>query len=141
MAMLKPLGIEKGQPFTPDDRQKKILDEGARLGKAMAQTISFSPRLTDVSYYPAQQWKNTLNFNTLQASQQESEHYSQLDERLNYFYLGTWPNEAMNLPYPSNGQRYLEAFKDKDGNWLDGAKPYRLHGECSSQKVLVGYNL
>ena len=33
----------------------------------------------------------------------------------------------MNLPHPSNGQRYLEAFKDRDGNWLDGAKTYRLH--------------
>ena len=66
MAMLKPLGIEKGQPFTPDDRQKTILEEGARLGKAMAQTIAFSPRLADVCYYPTRQWKNTLNFNTLQ---------------------------------------------------------------------------
>jgi hypothetical protein len=36
-------------------------------------------------------------------------------------------HEAMNLPYPSNGQRYLESFKDKDGDWLDGAKTYRLH--------------
>ena len=69
MAMLKPLGIEKDKPFTPDERQKNILEEGARVAKAMAQTISFSPRFADVSYYPAQQWKNTLNFNTLQASQ------------------------------------------------------------------------
>lgn len=126
MAMLKPLGIEKGKPFTPDDRQKKILEEGARLGKAMAQITSFSPRLANVFYYPGRNWTNTMNFNTKQASQQESEYYSELDERLNYFYLGTWPNEAMNLPFPSNGQRYLESFKDKDGNWLDGGKTYRL---------------
>ncbi len=126
MAMLKPLGIEKGKPFAPDDRQKKILEEGARLGKAMAQVTSFSPRLANVFYYPGKYWTNTMNFNTQQASQQESEYYSELDERLNYFYLGTWPNEAMNLPFPSNGQRYLESFKDKDGVWLDGRKNYRL---------------
>ena len=41
----------------------------------------------------------------------------QLDERLHYLYLGTWPAQAMNLPFPSGGQRYLDSFKDKDGNW------------------------
>ena len=41
MAMLAPLGIEKGKPFAPDARQKQILEEGARVGQAMAQTISF----------------------------------------------------------------------------------------------------
>ena len=28
MGMLKPLGIEKGKEFTPDARQKAILDRG-----------------------------------------------------------------------------------------------------------------
>ena len=41
MAMLKPLGIEKSKPFAPDARQKRILEEGARLGHAMTQTTSF----------------------------------------------------------------------------------------------------
>ena len=35
MAMLKPLGIEKGKPFKPDARQRAILEEAARLGDAM----------------------------------------------------------------------------------------------------------
>ncbi len=126
MAMLKPLGIEKDKPFAPDERQKKILEDGARIGRAMAQITSFSPRLANVFYYPGKNWTNTMNFNTQQASQQEAEYYSEFDERLNYFYMGTWPNEAMNLPFPSKGQRYLESFKDKDGVWLDGGKNYRL---------------
>src|SRR5580704_12898562 len=41
MAMLRPLGIEKGQPFKPDERQKKILTEGAFVGEAMAKADSF----------------------------------------------------------------------------------------------------
>ena len=36
--MLKPLGIEKGKPFNPDARQKKILTEAAEVGFLMAQT-------------------------------------------------------------------------------------------------------
>ena len=35
--MLKPLGIEKGKPFQPDERQKKILIEAALVGEAMAK--------------------------------------------------------------------------------------------------------
>jgi hypothetical protein len=27
---------------------------------------------------------------------------------------------------PGVGQVYLDAYKDKDGDWLDGAKTYRL---------------
>ena len=40
---------------------------------------------------------NVIVLNTTQGTQQESEYYAQLDERLNYLYLGTWPAEAMNL--------------------------------------------
>lgn len=127
MAMLKPLGIEKGKPFAPDARQQRILEEGARLGHAMAQATSYDSRLAASPAYPGKHWVNVLVLNTMQKTQQESEYYSQLDERLNYFYLGTWPAEAMNLPFPSKGQRYLESFKDKDGNWLDGSKNYKLH--------------
>jgi hypothetical protein len=127
MAMLKPLGIEKSKPFAPDARQKRILEEGARLGHAMAQATSFDSRLSASPAYPGKHWANVLVLNTMQKTRQESEYYSQLGERLNYLYLGTWPAEAMNLPFPSRGQRYLESFKDKDGNWLDGSKNYELH--------------
>jgi hypothetical protein len=125
MAMLAPLGIEKGKPFAPDARQKRILEEGARLGHAMAQNISFDSRLAASPAY--KHWVNVFAMNTEEKTQQQSEYYTQLDERLNYLYLGTFPAQAMNLPFPSEGQRYLEAFQDKDGNWLDGSKNYKLH--------------
>lgn len=35
MVMLKALGIEKGVPFNPDARQRKILEDGARMGEMM----------------------------------------------------------------------------------------------------------
>ncbi|GAG38296.1 unnamed protein product, partial [marine sediment metagenome] len=37
MAMLKRVGIEKGRPFDPDERQKKLLEEAAFVGEAMAK--------------------------------------------------------------------------------------------------------
>jgi hypothetical protein len=50
MAMLKPLGIEKGKPFNPDDRQKKILTEAALVGEAIAKANTFEKRFEDVYY-------------------------------------------------------------------------------------------
>lgn len=127
LAMLKPLGIEKDKPFEPDERQKKILEEGERVGHAMAQVNSYEPRIADAQVYPGKNWMNVFTMNTTEGKQQEAENYSQLDERLHYLYLGTWPAQAMNLSYPSGGQRYLECFKDKNGNWLTGSKNYKLH--------------
>jgi hypothetical protein len=127
MAMLKPLGIEKGKKFDPTDRQKGILIKGAEFGKMISQTISFNPRMEEATAYEGTQWKHAFTMNTTQGQWQEANHYTQLDERMHYLYLATWPGEFMNYPHPSNGQRYLEAFKDNNGNWLEGSKNYKLH--------------
>ena len=50
MAMLKFLGIEKGKPFNPDERKKKILTEAALVGEAMAKANTFEKRL-DGAYF------------------------------------------------------------------------------------------
>jgi hypothetical protein len=63
MAMLKPLGIEKGKPFAPDARQKRILEEGARLGHAMSQNISFASRLAASPAY--KHWVNVFALNMI----------------------------------------------------------------------------
>ena len=44
MAMLKPLGIEHGKPFAPDERQKRILEEGApRESDGVGQHVRATP--------------------------------------------------------------------------------------------------
>jgi hypothetical protein len=45
LARLRFLGIEKGKPFKPDARQKKILEEGAVVGEAMAKTNTSDKRV------------------------------------------------------------------------------------------------
>ena len=41
MAMVKPLGIEKGKPFQPDVRQAAILEDAAVLADAMARNVMY----------------------------------------------------------------------------------------------------
>ena len=46
VAMLKRVGIEKGKPFNPTPRQKKILEEAAFVGEAMAKANDLAKRNT-----------------------------------------------------------------------------------------------
>ena len=58
MAMLKPLGIEKGKAFNPDKRQTAILTEAVLVGEAMAKANDFlNPRLEDAHYMDASHWE------------------------------------------------------------------------------------
>ena len=57
VAMLKPLGIEKGKPFRPDARQAAILGEAATVGEAMARAMTYAKRQAAAIVYPGRQWK------------------------------------------------------------------------------------
>ena len=124
MAMLKPLGIEKGKPFSPDARQRAILTEAAKVGYAMGKAMLYEggTRIAGANMWPGTHWEWAINFDPTQ----EAENYSQLDERLNWFYGATYMTPAMALKKAGPGSQYVQTFKDKDGAWLDGANSYRL---------------
>jgi hypothetical protein len=124
MAMLRSIGIEKGKPFNPDARQKKILTDAALVGEAMAKANDFDKRQMELSHYDdGVHWHFSLCLDI----NQESEFYTQLDERSAWFYEAVTTSKGMVTTTPGVGSVYLGAYKDKDGNWLDGANTYRLH--------------
>ena len=47
------IGIQKGRPFTPDARMKKILGEAAAVGDATARAVAFHTRQKDAYYFPS----------------------------------------------------------------------------------------
>lgn len=124
MAMLKPLGIEKGKPFQPDERQRAILEDAARLGEATARTILFDAehRFSNATAFAGTHW----NWVVLMDYDQETDTYSQLDERLHYFFGAIYMSPAIGRKDAGPGSTYVQAFKDKDGNRLDGGKSYLL---------------
>jgi hypothetical protein len=77
LAMLKPLGIEKGKPFKPDARQTKLLAEGAVVGEAMATAIDFEKQFSSAHYADGRKWHFSLSLDP----SQRVENYDQLDER------------------------------------------------------------
>jgi hypothetical protein len=122
MAMLKPLGIEKGIPFKPDARQAGILTEAAMVGEAMARANAYQKRFANALIWPDRRWEISLGFEP----GAEPEFVTPLDEYASWFYEAVTAAKAMATKVPGVGQTYLEATKDKDGNWLDGGKTYRL---------------
>src|SRR5262245_3060270 len=50
------LGIEKGKPFIPDDRLKKILIDAAAVGDATARTLTYQSRMKEAHIYPNSAW-------------------------------------------------------------------------------------
>ena len=123
MAMLKPLGIEKGKPFKPTKRQKLILTQATLVGEAMAKANDFAKRMEEAHYIDGLQW----HFATVANPDQRAEYYDQLDERAAWLYEAVTNDPAMHGQKTGKGQVYLGAYKDKDGEWLDGGKNYVLH--------------
>jgi hypothetical protein len=124
MAMLKPLGIESGKPVAPDARQKKILEEAATVGEAMAKTMDFRGRLPGIRYRPDATWEYVIPpwFDV----QQDVGNSTQWDERIALYYSAWGMSNGSVTKIRGIGQVYLSSFVDKGGQPFDGAKSYRL---------------
>ena len=125
MAMVKPLGIEKGKPFEPDERQTSILEAAGALGDAMARNVMYenTQRETDTAAFPGTRWEWVI----LVKPSQETENYSQLDERLQYTYGAIYLSPAIGVMKAGPGANYVQTFRDKNGEHFDGGRSYRLH--------------
>jgi hypothetical protein len=121
-AMLRPLGLEKGKPFKPNARQKRLLTDAALVGEAMAKANSADRRFAGSKYRSGAHWDFALQ---LDADDPDA-FWNLLDERASWFYeaVGAGPAMAPKRPGPSSA--YLSAYKDKAGAWLDGGTSYRL---------------
>ena len=58
--LLASIGIEKGKPFAPDARMKKILTEAAAVGQATARALAYRTRLEEAQLYPDSAWETAF---------------------------------------------------------------------------------
>ncbi|MNF59255.1 hypothetical protein D3C84_408400 [compost metagenome] len=124
MSWLRNLGIEKGKPFNPDERQKKILIAAAEKGQQMAMANSFAKRFKDVKHWPDKKWDYVM---VIKDPSQRADSYDEFFERTSYFYEAITYSKAMITKTPNVGQAYLGCYFDSEGNWLDGGKNYTLN--------------
>lgn len=121
------IGIEKGKPFAPDDRMKKLLTEAVAIGNGMARAMVFRSRLDGVALYPDSAWGSAFVGGNYQWLKDAGKGGRYLDARTRFFYQATVNTPAMVAEMVGKGSQYAVATFDKDGNYLDGAKTYHLH--------------
>ena len=122
--LLAAIGIRKGKPFAPDDRMRRILAEAAAVGNATARALVFSTRNPSAFHYPNSAWQMVWIGNDYQFSPGG---VLDLDARALYFYMGLGISPAMAAKMVGIGSQYAMAYRDAAGQYLDGAKSYRLH--------------
>ena len=117
------IGIQKGKPFNPDARMKKILTEATLVGDATARAITFRMRLKEAYYYPNSAWRSGF----LGGYKFEDNGALILDAYSSFFFYATGVTPAMDSKVVGQGSQYMAAFVDSKGNPLDGGKNYKLH--------------
>jgi hypothetical protein len=122
--LLAAIGIQTGKPFAPDDRMRRILAEAAAVGNATARALVFSTRNQSAFHYPNSAWQMVWIGNDYQFS---PDGVLDLDARALYFYMGLGISPAMAAKMVGIGSQYAMAYRDAAGEYLDGAKSYRLH--------------
>lgn len=80
------IGIEKGKPFAPDARMKKILTEAVAIGNATARAISFHPRDPEAAIYPDSAWTSAFIGGDYQWLADGGKGGRNLDARTLFFY-------------------------------------------------------
>ena len=139
MGQLAAIGIVKGQPFEPDERMLRILEEAAAVGNATSRALMFDPRTSErFAYYEGSAWLSNLwvggyTFETppplVTAEGIEpfpATGVRALHSRTAFFYGFTGITPAMCMRLTGLGSQYIIAYKDADGKHLDGAETYRV---------------
>jgi hypothetical protein len=124
--MMAAVGIEKGQPFAPDDRMKKVLTDAAAIGNAAARAISYTPRNPGQFVYDGNKtW--VMGYANKSTTVTTDTGARDLEGRvfMHFGYIGVSP--AMALTVPGAGSDYAMATMDSSGLVLDGSKTYKLH--------------
>jgi hypothetical protein len=126
------IGMEKGKPFAPDERMKRILTDSVAIANAAARTIVWYPRLdgimNGVQVYPDSDsawlmaWvdKNVF-FNGKDGQTMNS------DARVMFHYPYTAVTPAMAVTIPGKGSDYGLAYVDSEKKPFDGDETYKLH--------------
>lgn len=117
------IGIQKGRPFAPDERMKKILTEAARVGDATARAIVYRWRTPDGYYYPNSAWRLGI----IGGYKFEENGARLLNAYSGFFFYATAIAPAMDTRILGVGTQFMAAFVDSKGNPFDGGKNYRLH--------------
>ena len=117
------IGIQKGKPFAPDARMKKILTEAAVVGDATARAIAYRMRDRAGYIFDRGNWRYAF-FGGYKFEWQPG--VANLDAAAFFFFLATGVTPAMDTKIVGEGSTYPWTALDSKNQSLDGGKNYRL---------------
>jgi len=133
--VLAALGIRRGHPFAPTDRQRDLLDLAAKTAWRMAKGIA-----ADFDEGDNALWWSDRRWIAHARTITDDFYRTLIDERfcdrdtghtdidakahmfINHFSIST----GMMSVTPGKGAKYCNAYKDSDGNYLRGEHTYRI---------------
>lgn len=124
LGLFASVGIEKGKPFAPDARMKRILTDAANIGATTARTLGYRMRERDGYIYSDGNWRKPF-FGGYKF--EVSPGVANLDGAAFFYFLATGVTPAMAEEMVGEGSQYPWTALDADGNPFDGGKTYRLH--------------
>lgn len=133
--VLAALGIAKGKPFSPSERERELLDLAARTGWRMAKAIA-----ADFDREKKALWWEDRHWIAHVRTEPDDFVHTLLDEEwrdrqtghtdvnakahmfVNHYSIST----AMMSQTAGKGAKYANAYKDADGEYLMGENTYRI---------------
>lgn len=121
------IGIQKGKPFSPDTRMKKLLTDAVAVGSATSRAIFWYERDESAFLYEDSYWKRGFVGGNYEFLKDEGMGGRNLDARTHFFYMATVNTPAMAWKLIGKGSQYAWGYLDSKGNYLDGSKTYKLN--------------
>ncbi len=123
--MMAAIGIEKGKPFNPDARMKKVLTDAANIANGAARAISYFPRDPgNLTFKGNDAWVTAYADKDTTFTRNGA---YRLDARVLFHFGYICVSPAMALTVAGKGSDYSMGMLDANGKVLDGSKTYKLH--------------
>jgi hypothetical protein len=123
--LLANIGIVKGEPFTPTDKQQALLKKAVETAPKMILATRQLGRPDKRNlYYTDRQWQNAWAGETSEWLLNGA-----LDtlQRSTYFQVAYASAPAMVMRSIDAGSKYPFTFRDADGDLMHGSQTYKLH--------------
>ncbi|MEJ0002883.1 MAG: hypothetical protein WDN30_03735 [Pararobbsia sp.] len=91
-SQMQAIGIEKGEPFSPDEHTQALLSEAARLGGAMARANTYASASPGIYYYPDRKWQQSPGGLSYTFTREGA---PQIDARNNVYYMAAGNSPSM----------------------------------------------
>lgn len=123
--VLASIGIEKGRPFEPSDKQKELLKKAVETAPKMILALRQLGRPDGRDkYYKDRQFLNVWAGATADWMQSS---YLDVNQRATYFQVAYSSAPAMTMRSIDAGSKYPTTWRDAEGALLSGSNSYKLH--------------